>query len=523
MNNRAKKYMRLLASLFILGWLAGCTPQEVEPVIESNMSTPTAHPMFSPNEKLTLESNLRPPPVVVDITPSEKPSPPSTVANQSVDNGVVPILLYHHVGEAAPGMDAQLSVDLNHFREQIAYLYANGYNAISFDTLVSAMDNNEALPSKPVIITFDNGYVDNYENAFPILQDAGFTTTFFITTSFVNAGLAEYMSWEMLTEMVAAGMILESHSHTNVNLLEMNREMIVEEVESSLSALSAHVEYEPKYFSYPFGQYNDLVIDVLQELEIEGAVTAVSNNTLTLDFPYEWGRIPIGQDATLPDFITLLETGPVAVGAANAPTIPAAEIVPGYTNIITATIYADMLNSNWDLINSQRISYSRQDATRPYAGEYHLTATASEPAATLHFTVREQSGTSYRRDKTMGIRFWLYSDTVITNEDFSLIVEGSNNDSHWISGDVSASNADVLTFSGQREYDLGFNQTVPPNTWVQIEILLDDLVYDPGYDDTPVDDAYYEYLTGFILQFEGVDVSTIFVDSVELLMFETEE
>ncbi len=529
MNNRSKMPAVLLGLLCIFTWLSACSPEPVEPIMETDLPTPTAHPMFnnshSGDEGSTAKSNILPTPIITDLTPDERKTAPSAAVPVSVSaesNGTVPILLYHHVGTPTGETGDEYFVTPDAFREQISYLYANGYNAINFDTLMGAMDNNQSLPPKSVLITFDDGYVDNYENAFPVLKDAGFTATFFVITSHVDQKTLGYMSWEMLTEMVDAGMRVESHTHTHANLLKIEREAMVSEIESSLTALSAHVEYKPQYFSYPFGQYDDLVLDVLQELEIKAAVTAVSNNILTLEAPYEWGRIVIDQKVTLPDFIALLESGPMAAGAENELTIPTAKIVPTQTNIISATVYDDALSPNWDLANSQGVNFSRQDATQPQAGDYHLTATAFEPSAALRFTVREQDSTPYRRNETLGLRFWLYSPTIMTNDDLSLIVEGSNSQSYWIEGDVSANNADVLTFSGKREYELGFNQAVPPNTWVQVEILLDDLEYDPGYDDTPVEDALYEYLTSFYLQFEDEHVTTIFIDSVELLMFEPE-
>ncbi|MCZ7667599.1 MAG: polysaccharide deacetylase family protein [Chloroflexi bacterium] len=127
----------------------------------------------------------------------------------------VPILMYHYI--SVPPADADiyrqdLSVTPENFRQQMAYLAENGYTPIDLYQLSAAITAKTDLPDKPVILTFDDGYLDNYENAFPVLQEFGFPGTFFIITDYADQGAAGYANWEQLAEMAAAGMRIETHT-----------------------------------------------------------------------------------------------------------------------------------------------------------------------------------------------------------------------------------------------------------------------------------------------------------------------
>lgn len=93
--------------------------------------------------------------------------------------------MYHYVSTPPDDADIyrrDLSTEPEMFRQQMAYLAENGFTPIDFYDLSLAIVNKSTLPDKPVILTFDDGYLDNYQNAFPVLQEYGFTGTFFIIT-----------------------------------------------------------------------------------------------------------------------------------------------------------------------------------------------------------------------------------------------------------------------------------------------------------------------------------------------------
>jgi peptidoglycan/xylan/chitin deacetylase (PgdA/CDA1 family) len=178
----------------------------------------------------------------------------------------------------------------------MAYLRDNGYTAIDFYDLSLAIANRISLPPKPVIITLDDGYRDNYENAFPILQEFGFKATFFIVTEVVDRGNERYMTWEMIEEMARTGMRMEVHSRTHIDLRERTREELVWQMLGPQETLAAHIGYTPRYFSYPSGRYDEATVAMVQELGFWGAVTTASGITHEFNDRYVWTRerIPHG-------------------------------------------------------------------------------------------------------------------------------------------------------------------------------------------------------------------------------------
>ncbi|MBQ5821842.1 MAG: polysaccharide deacetylase family protein, partial [Selenomonadaceae bacterium] len=113
----------------------------------------------------------------------------------------VPVLSYHQVNDED---NNALTVPTAVFEQQMAYLHDNGYHAITPDQLNAYLTEGAPLPEKPVLITFDDGYRDNYENAFPILQKYGMTATIFLISDFMDR-FDKYLTWQQVQEMSEAG------------------------------------------------------------------------------------------------------------------------------------------------------------------------------------------------------------------------------------------------------------------------------------------------------------------------------
>lgn len=222
----------------------------------------------------------------------------------------VPILMYHYVSEPPPDSDiyrVDLSVPPDAFRQQMAYLKDNGYTPVDLYDLSTAIVAHTELPEKPIVITFDDGYLDNYENAFPILQEYGFKGTFFVITEFIDSGREGYMNWEMLEEMSRAGHRIESHSRTHPDLTTKSRDGLIWELLGSQETLAAHIGYKPRYFCYPGGTYNDETIQVLKELDYWGAVTTENGSWHGFNDRFEWRRVRLRNSTTIQEFARLTD------------------------------------------------------------------------------------------------------------------------------------------------------------------------------------------------------------------------
>ena len=180
----------------------------------------------------------------------------------------IPILMYHSISDEDPSNN--LLVPPAMFEEQMAWLEANEFTAMNLDEALEAMETGK-VPKRPVVITFDDGYSDNYTSAFPSLKNHGLKATFFVITDGVDNGY--YMSTDMLKEMQAAGMSIENHTANHLELDKLSREDAYDAIKRGQDFLRDNIGSDANYLCYPVGKYNDETIAREEELGIKAAVT----------------------------------------------------------------------------------------------------------------------------------------------------------------------------------------------------------------------------------------------------------
>ena len=215
----------------------------------------------------------------------------------------VPILMYHHIAENPPGADAvrrDLSVSPAAFAQQMDALRREGYQTISLGDLMDALAGARSLPPKPIILTFDDGYDDNYRFAFPILRERGFTGTFFIITDVVGHG--EYMTWDQIIEMSRAGMSMEPHGRAHLDVTAISADAAMAQMVGSKAALEAKLGKPARFFCFPSGRYSQQAIAALKAAGYSGAVTTVYGAVHTPAGMYELQRLRMRGSDTLDIF-----------------------------------------------------------------------------------------------------------------------------------------------------------------------------------------------------------------------------
>lgn len=166
----------------------------------------------------------------------------------------VPVLNYHKIDT----LEHPLSVAPEDFDQQMRYLSEQGYHTITPNQLFKALKKGAELPDKPIMITFDDGYGDNYINAYPILKKYGFTATFFVITDFISHD-PRFMTWEQVKEMHANGFTIGSHTVHHTPLTELTNEQVTAELTDSSRMIEQEIDEKPRFFAYPTGAYNDAV------------------------------------------------------------------------------------------------------------------------------------------------------------------------------------------------------------------------------------------------------------------------
>ena len=202
-----------------------------------------------------------------------------------------PILEYHMVTEnPRPGAKPYV-VPPEDFAAQLDELREEGYTTITPQDYARARKGKQQLPEKPVILTFDDGYEDNYRVVLPMLEERGMKAVFYVVTN--DIGKPNYMTWENLFDLERRGMEIGSHTANHLPLTTLSREKQREELRLSKLMLEWKGMKTIYSFSYPNGDYDAGVVAMLGEEEYLTAVTGEAGlNTLETN-PYLLRRVNI--------------------------------------------------------------------------------------------------------------------------------------------------------------------------------------------------------------------------------------
>lgn len=167
----------------------------------------------------------------------------------------VPVLMYHGIAETPRGND-ELFVNPSDLEAQLQYLSDNGYTTVTFEDFPT-LDQIE----KPVMLTFDDGYDDNYTYLFPLLQKYNMKATIFVITGYVN--FTYYLTEAQIKEMSDSGLVsIQSHTDTHPNLDELDEAAQRHELEISWLTLTRITGKVPFVLCYPTGRQNNITLQL---------------------------------------------------------------------------------------------------------------------------------------------------------------------------------------------------------------------------------------------------------------------
>lgn len=170
-----------------------------------------------------------------------------------------PILMYHYINDEEP-FKSRLGVSPKSFEKQMRFLREHNYNILTLEELANLITQKNKIPLKTVVITFDDGYLDNYTNAFPILKKYNIPAAIFVVINRIGKRLGhdDYMNWEQIRELSESGLItIGSHSMNHPNLSEVESEDTLKyEIFESKKTLEETLKKRVDFFSYPFGGIN---------------------------------------------------------------------------------------------------------------------------------------------------------------------------------------------------------------------------------------------------------------------------
>jgi peptidoglycan/xylan/chitin deacetylase (PgdA/CDA1 family) len=287
-----KIFVVMLGLILVLGACAGDAPTVSAPTpivqVTQVVATPVASPSVTPTP--------RKPTATIVPTPFITAPAPGGEAN-------VPILMYHHIADLpidATQLQLEWTVTPKNFDAQMQWLARNGFRAISMAQLVAHLKNRQPLPAKPIIISFDDGWQEQFSAAFPILTKYGLSGTFFVYTRPLDH--TEFMTWAQVQELSAGGMDIQSHSVTHPHLRMLAPDAAYKEIAESKATLEKRLGKPVVAFCYPFGEYNNAVIEMVKRAGYESAVTLASGYRQRADELYTLHRIRVSYRDSLEEF-----------------------------------------------------------------------------------------------------------------------------------------------------------------------------------------------------------------------------
>jgi peptidoglycan/xylan/chitin deacetylase (PgdA/CDA1 family) len=181
----------------------------------------------------------------------------------------VPILMYHRIGDE----QGSFSVSPKNFTRQMEFLKKFKYRVISLEELVRSIREKKYIPKNSVVITFDDGYRNNFIYAYPVLKKLNFPATVFLISDFIDTK-PEFLKWNEIMVMSKANISFGGHTKTHYYLgIPKDEKVAFEEISGSKKAIEKMTGLPADYFCYPSGGFNQRVKELVAQAGYQGACT----------------------------------------------------------------------------------------------------------------------------------------------------------------------------------------------------------------------------------------------------------
>src|SRR3989454_6351439 len=268
-----------------------------------------------------------------DMAPPEIGELASAVAlSPSGPTTYVPILLYHYIRVNPNPRDRVgfgLSTPPVAFRAQMQYLADHGFHVIPLHQAVVAIQHHSALPSRPIVLTFDDGYADFFTAAVPILKSHGFTATSFVIS--VRMGWGGFMTPSQVATASGMGFTIGAHTVDHVALAAQTPARATWEMKQSKLALEQLLGHPVVDFAYPYGSFNQYDMAKAKNLGFETACSTMYGTAHSAGQLYELSRMRIGGGLPLTYFAGVVGGPPPTAAELRGAGSPPASLAPSAT------------------------------------------------------------------------------------------------------------------------------------------------------------------------------------------------
>ncbi len=218
----------------------------------------------------------------------------------------IPILTYHKIGMPSSASTRRgLHTSRRALVKQLTFLARQGYAYCDFEDIALAARGERELPPRPILLTFDDGHIDNFTEGLPVLRDFGATATIFVVArdmgrlhfKWPEASEVEPMSlmnWDQAAEMQASGVRFEAHGWRHRRMDRLEPDELASELARCRTCIAERLGREPIALAYPDGSWNATCIELVREAGFSYACTTEERITdLEVDDPLALPRIPV--------------------------------------------------------------------------------------------------------------------------------------------------------------------------------------------------------------------------------------
>jgi peptidoglycan/xylan/chitin deacetylase (PgdA/CDA1 family)/nucleoid-associated protein YgaU len=249
----------------------------------------------------------------VVVVPREEWNPPGVSA---AGYQLVPVLVYHNIAPERRGGRNDLTIAASTFEAQMRYLKAEGYRTVRLRDLVDFTAQRRQLPSRSVMLAFDDNHRGFLRYAYPLLRELGFTATLFVPTDQVGSTTGSaFLTWDELGELLRGGFDVQAHSKTHANLRRRSGESAAEHgrrMDSELGLPQAlfqrHLAQRSLTVAYPYGDVDDAVVRHAERHGYVAGFTVLRQANPAFTPPFRLHRSQVYAEWTLADFVKNLNT-----------------------------------------------------------------------------------------------------------------------------------------------------------------------------------------------------------------------
>jgi peptidoglycan/xylan/chitin deacetylase (PgdA/CDA1 family) len=221
----------------------------------------------------------------------------------------VPILMYHRINVVTahtPAISRRLTVAPAVFARQLAWLDRNGYRTITQGQLLAAIGCRGALPPKPIVLTFDDGYADVFFRASTLIAHHRMEATAYVITGRISAGDPSFLTWPLLKALERRGIAVGSHTVSHRDLTTLSNGELRMELLASRRVLERKLGHPVRWLAYPFGAYDARVLAFARRAGYRLAVTTRGGDLQDAHRPLELERLRVLDSTGVKGLATML-------------------------------------------------------------------------------------------------------------------------------------------------------------------------------------------------------------------------